>query len=253
MDRLSSGHVAGRKACPAGGPPPRPAGYDARTVARPSEPLLALLRDVVRQKGFTTASLAERLRVDRARLKHQLSGAEPLTVDDFILLSQALELTPEQLGLPSPSSPTAPTTPPAGTLGLATVPEVPQQPGADAPVGPDPLGNLPRQVLELGFALGIDLFLLLDPTLLGECGVPATVVSRFPDALPIKLEARFHRHNRPRFLDDAFECVLSFDRLYTCTFPWVAFKQVTFNLPTEEAQPPAEPPKPAGPHLRLVK
>lgn len=215
-------------------------------TSRPSEPLLALLRDVIRQKGITTAALAERTKIERSRLKHQLSGAEPLTVDEFITVAQALELTPEQLGLPGGGAP------PQATLGLAPVPEVPT-PGADAPAGPDPLGNLPRQVLELGFALGIDLFLLLDSSQLGDSGIPGPIRARFPDTLPIKLEARFHKHNRPRFLDDAFECRLSFDALYTCTFPWTAFRQVTFNLPAEAPSEPAPPSKPSGPHLRLVK
>lgn len=207
----------------------------------PSEPLLALLRDVIRKKRLTTAELADKLQVDRAMLKHQLAGKEPLTVDDFIRLSTALELTPQQLGvadLPEPP------------LTLAAVGEAPE-PGREP--GPDPLGNLPRQVLELGFALGIDLFLLLDTAQLGDSRVPPPVRARFPDSLPIRLEAKFHRHNKPRFLDDAFECTLSFDALYTCTFPWTAFRQVTFNLPTEQEREAPQPPKPAGPHLRLVK
>lgn len=211
-------------------------------AASPSEPLLALLRDVIRKKGMTTAELAEKLQVDRAALKRQLAGAEPLTVDDFIRLSGLLELTPEQLG--APAAPGRPFT-------LATVPEVPV-PGAEDR-GPDPLGNLPRQVMELGFALGVDLFITFDCTQLAESGVPPTVRGRFPEALPIRLEARFHKHNKPRFEEDAFHCKLSFDALYDCTFPWSAFRQVTFNLPTEKPEEAPPPSKPSGPHLRLVK
>jgi transcriptional regulator with XRE-family HTH domain len=234
-------------------------------AARPSEPLLSLLRDVVRKKGLTTAQLAEKLHVERSLLKQQLAGTQPLTIDDFILLSQALELTPEELGvlpaLDRPAAPAEATDAPSGDappadgprlkpVSLARVEEADEAP----PPGPDPLGNLPRQVLQLGFALGIDLFLLLDAKQLANSNVPADTRSRFPETLPIKLEARYHRHNRPRFEDDAFECVLSFDKLYTCRFPWTAFRQVHFNLPEMASEPePAPPPKPAGPFLRLVK
>ncbi|MFZ5479362.1 MAG: hypothetical protein ACOZNI_21540 [Myxococcota bacterium] len=206
---------------------------------RPSEPLLAFLRDQIRRKGFTTAQLAERLKVDRSALKQQLAGNEPLTVDDFVSITQALALTPAELGLAADAAPAAP-------------------PPDDAPphAAPDPLGNLPRQVLELGFALGIDLFLQLDAKQLADSGVPGVVLGRFTDELPISLPAKFHRHNKPQFLDDRFEVVLSFDRLYTCSFPWPAFRRVVFQLPEEAAAPPPAPtpPKPSGaPFLRVVK
>jgi hypothetical protein len=132
---------------------------------------------------------------------------------------------------------------------------------------PDALGNLPRQVLQLGFALGIDLFVLLDVRQLAGSNVPPAVLQRFPDTLPIKLEARYHAHNRPRYRDDTLEIVLSFDALYTCTFPWTAFREVRFLLPEEPlrvapptsgpetpAPPEPDPPRPGGgPFLRVVK
>lgn len=194
-------------------------------MPRPSEPLLTFLRDTVRRKGYSTAELAERTGIERAALKRRLGGSEPLTVDDLVLLSQALELSPAEIG-----------------LGGQEAPEVHPLPGANLVAAPDPLGNLGEQVLRLGFALGVDLFLVLDSKRLGESGVPKTVLGRFPDSLPIRLEAKYHRHNKPRFEADHFECVLSFDALYTCTFPWTAFRQVTFTLPEEAPAPPAPPP-----------
>ena len=208
---------------------------------RPSEPLLVFLRDAIRKKGLTTAQLAETLKVDRATLKHRLSGSEPLTVDDFVLLTQALELTPEQLGLPA-SAETVP-----------FPPETADTPAASDAVGGDPLGNIPKQVLQLGFTLGVDIFLMLDAAQCKDSGVPPAVLGRFPDALPIKLEARWHAHNRPKFLDDGFECVLFFDRLYTVSFPWTSFRQVSFGIPADTPQPLELPEPPKGPHLRLVK
>ena len=260
-------------------------------MRRPSEPILELLRDWVRKKGFTTAQLAERTGVDRSRLKHILAGQEPMDVDEFLLVTQALDLGPEELGLAGPVAP-APAQVGPGPTGprLVSLSRPPQddEPRTEArptplqlrPVAgrgrdggaartggwdedtfepPDALGNLPKQILQLGFALGTDLFLVLDVKQLGESKVPNSVLSRFQDALPIKLEAKYHAHNRPRYHEDRFECVLSFDALYTCTFPWTAFKEVRFLLPEEPIRPvapptPPEPTRPSGgPQLRVVK
>lgn len=192
-------------------------------MSRPSDPLLNLLRDVVRKKSLTTQELSEKTGIDRSILKKRLSGVEAMTVDDLVLLSDALALGADPMMNLS--------------LGASNVPTEPTE-------GPDPTGNLPKQVLELAFVLGIDVMMILDATQLGDSGVPSSVLSRFKETLPIRLEARFHRHNKPVFGPDEFQAVLSFDRLYTCTFPWTAFRQVHFFLPTEEPATPVEPPKP---------
>lgn len=216
---------------------------------RPSEPLLTFLRDTIRRKGYSTAELAERCGIERGALKRRLGGAEPLTVDDLVVLSNALELTPGEVGMGA-SAPEA---------------EVLPLPGNNLVPAPDPLGNLAEQVMRLGFSLGVDLFVVFDSKQLGQSGVPKTVLTRFSDSLPIRLEAKYHRHNKPAFEADHFECTLSFDALYTCSFPWTAFKQVTFTMPTEAPapaptppEPPAPEPEPPGrepraPFLRVVK
>lgn len=208
-------------------------------MSRPSDPMLAFLRDAVRRKALTTQALSEKTGLDRSVLKRRLAGTEAMTLDDLVLLSQALELTMDEL--PGPAG-----------GGVATVSDT-----DDEPEGPDPTGNLPLQVVRLAFALGIDVMLMFDAKQLGGSGVPDAVLSRFAEILPIRLEARFHRHNKPVFGPDGFQCVLSFDRLYTCEFPWTAFRQVHFVLPVEEPvvpEPEPEPPKPAGkPFLRVVK
>lgn len=206
-------------------------------AGRPSDPLLAFLRDSMRRKRVNTAMLAERVGVDRGELKQRLAGAADLTVDEFIRIADALQIGPAQLGVAG----TAPTAPPTGEVANEWE--------------PDPTGKIARQVLRLGFALGIDLFVVFDTRGLESSGVPPAVLARFPEQLPIKLDAKYHVHNRPRFLDDAFECMLSFDALYTCTFPWSAFRQVTFHLPQDdgEAPPPSSEPSRPGGHLRVVK
>lgn len=220
-------------------------------TGRPSEPLLNFLRDTIRRKGYSTAELAETCGIERGALKRRLGGAEPLTVDDLVLISNALELTPAEVGI-------------GGAVEGAET-EIHALPSAGVDLTADPLGNLPEQVMRLGFALGLDLFVVLDSKQLAGSGVPRTVLTRFTDALPIRLEAKYHRHNKPSFHPDHFECSLSFDALYTCTFPWTAFKQVTFTMPTElpapVPEPPAPPPPPSdapgrdarAPFLRVVK
>lgn len=222
-------------------------------MTRPSDPLLAFLRDAVRRRSLTTQTLSEKTGIDRSILKRRLAGTEAMTVDDLVVLSNALDLGPDELSLPRPSSSVVLT--PSAMVGE---PERGPASQADETGEADPSGNLPKQVVQLGFALGIDIMLMFDSTQLGDSGVPSSVLGRFKELLPIRLEARFHPHNKPRFGEDEFGCTLSFDRLYTCTFPWTSFRQVHFLLPVEEpvvAPPPApEPPRPTGkPFLRVIK
>jgi hypothetical protein len=240
-----------------------------------------MLRTWVRKRGLTTAQLAERTGLERARVKQVLSGSVPMDVDEFLLLTQALDVGPDELGMAGVTSPArdASAERPAGPrlVVASTGTTGAERPGGVVPLqtppmaglaeAPDALGNLPRQVLQLGFALGIDLFVLLDVRQLAGSNVPPAVLQRFPDTLPIKLEARYHAHNRPRYRDDTLEIVLSFDALYTCTFPWTAFREVRFLLPEEPlrvapptsgpetpAPPEPDPPRPGGgPFLRVVK
>lgn len=213
-------------------------------ASRPSDPLLAFLRDAIRKKGLNTAELAARTGIDRARLKHRLSGADDLTVDDLIALSKALELTPAELGL-------------AGVEGADTPMDAADVPQVAPPPGPDPFGNVPRQVIELGFELGVDLFLVLDTAQLAGSGIPRKVLEEQREQLRLRMEARWFPQNKARFLEEAMVCMLSFDALYECTLPWSAFRSVTFLLPTEAPPPPRpEPPapsRPAAPFLRVVK
>ena len=216
-------------------------------ASRPSDPLLSFLRDAVRKKGLNTAELALRTGLDRGKLKQRLAGQDDLTVDDLIALSKALELTPAELGL-------------AGVENADTAADLPAE--TPAPPGPDPFGNLPRQVVEQGFALGVDLFLVLDTSQLAGSGIPRAALEGHPQQLPLVMEARKFKYHKARFQDEAMVCFLSFDALYECTLPWSAFRSVNF-LFTVEATPPArpEPPRPetptpgrsAAPFLRVVK
>lgn len=262
-------------------------------AGRPSEPLLALLRDVARKKGVNTASLARSIGVERAHLKQVLSGREPLTVDELIGIASALELGPEQLGgMPmagaadssaadaadaadadgaaagdtaedADDQPDAPDVPAdGGSPSLAMVGEFGRgDPQAD-PIGhaADPYGNHAAQIMRLGLALGCDLHLLVETTDIQDSGVPPQVLAQFRDRLPLRLDAAFHRHHDVRFLPEAVQITLSFDALYTCRFPWASIQQVTlFPLPPDDEPEPEEDtedePSPAvrRGHLRLVE
>lgn len=256
--------------------------------ARPSEPLLAILRATIKKRGISTAELAGTTQMDRSELKKCLAGQADLTVDQFLLLAEALGLADEAASMaghsPQPAAAPRRATPlravddqvdGAGEDGVGddATGEEPApipiklhsiRPAASTeaevlppPGGLDPEGSPSRQLVESGFLLGLDMFLHFERRQLDDSGVPPTVLNdrRFVELLPIRLEARWHRHNRPEFLDEHFRCKLSFDALYTCTFPWRALRQVGFTIPPDvEPEPPkVEPPPPARPVLRLVK
>lgn len=234
--------------------------------SRPSDALLRLIRDVAQKKGLNTAALARAASIERSRLKHLLAGAEPMLVDEFVSLAQALEISPTDMGLPGA---------PAGAeeeeeeydddgpvLADAPVPlrAIGRRERAPTSFAPDPYGNHAQQALRLGFALGCDLFFIVDVKQLGESGVPRSVLARYPEHMPIRLDAAFHKHNDPQFLPTGLQLTVSFDAVYTCLFPWAAFRQISF-FPL----PPSEPDEPEGPkpeeskpgprrgHLRLVE
>ena len=194
-------------------------------ATRPSAPLLKLILEAARKKGWNTATLANAAGLERSRLKLVLAGREPLLVDELILLSNAMELAPADLvGLDVAEERPA----------LASVPASPRSVPAHS--APDPFGNHAEQALRLGFALGCDIFLTMTTDMLGESGVPISVIKRFAPNLPIRLESIYHRHNDPQYFPQGVQLRLSFDAVYTCLFPWAAIQQVTFY--------PAPPPEP---------
>lgn len=155
-----------------------------------------------------------------------------MTVDELILLSQALSLSPEDLGVEVPEGATAeededqPYDPPElGTVGL---PE-PQGVAVELEDVVDPFGNHARQLFEVGFSLGCTFFFLAKADQLAESGVPASVLGRYADGdLPIQLDAAYHPYNEPRFEPAGVHLKLSFDAIYECYFPWTAIHRVTF-------------------------
>lgn len=220
--------------------------------ARPSDPLLEMLRGVAKKKKLNTAALARACNVPRARMKHILSGSEPMLVDELIKLSSVLELDPTGMAGAEDDTEEEDTDGEAGPT-LASVGR--KQPAPST--GIDPLGNHAEQILHVGFELGVDMFIVLDATVLQGTGVPRSVLARHKEHLPLQLDAAYHRHHDPRFLPDGLSIKLSFDALYDCHLPWAAFVEVRLRpLPPDPVEPEPEPeddePKAVFGHLRLV-
>ncbi len=122
----------------------------------------------------------------------------------------------------------------------------------------DPYGNHPRQLFEIGFALGCTFDFSADIDQLAESNIPADILERYRAQGDIffSLDAAFHEHYEPRFDDEGVTLQLSFDKLYDCYFPWSSIARITFHLgptpPEAEDDDDTEDFAPKGPHLRLV-
>jgi len=229
-------------------------------AARPSTQLINLIRDAARKKGWNTSTLAQHAGIDRSRLKQVLAGREPMTVDELMQLSEAMELTPADVGVVGLTADTEPPEeeplPGPGVTRLAAASE--PEPEEPAPF-PDPFGIHAEQIIQLGFALGVNIYFTADTSLLGSSGIPRVVLDRFKAAMPIRLDVEYHRHYAPEYFPEGLQVRLSFDAVYTCLFPWAAIQQITLFPFAPEPQPEPEPePEPEteprkGGFLRLVE
>jgi len=231
----------------------------------PSEAILRWFRDTLKAKDMNTAALANKVGAKRASVRNVLAGREPLTVDQLVLWGQALELKLEDLvGVDMPELPEEPEASEevdaediAGAMGPTLLRAAPEEPSDKYEV--DPYGLQGEQAVRFAFAMGVDFAFVVDSSQLADSGVPEATVKANPKRLLIKLDAAFHRHNAPEFTDDELIVVLSFDALYTCTFPWSAVVQVVYFIEpppptTKKRDDPPEPPENGGrPMLRLVK
>lgn len=219
-------------------------------MSRPSAPLLEWLRKLLKQRGMNSAQVADQAKLPRPRVRKILSGTEPMLFDEFLAISQLLEIKPEDLGLAEGIEF------PEGALTegekLAEAP-----PGPEAPPEPalDPWGNQPRQLIQAGFTLGCDFGLVLDTSKLVGSGIPASVLERYQGGpMRIQLDAMYHQYNDPSYDDEALTVTLSFDALYSCKLPWDSIGQIIFVPipPSETRGEDPEEPKDQRPKLRLV-
>ncbi len=220
-------------------------------MSAPTEPILKMLRDTLKQRGISAAELASRAGIERSALRRALANREPMTLEQFIAVAQVLELGPES-ALDVPEEPD----PPERTMPvIAAGPEAVVEDDDDS-LRLEPWGNHPEQLARVGFELGCDFMLLMDVNALASSGVPSQVLATHEGRpMPIKFDAAYHRHNAPRFEDDALVVRVSLDAVYNCRLPWTSIKQVIFfpEPPLDDDDDSAEEPKDSGrPMLRLV-
>lgn len=209
-------------------------------MSRPSDPLLAWLRQWLDAHDVSVAEVARRMQITRPRARKLVTGAEPMTLDEFVLLTQALGVDPTEVSGAEAT--------PAQPSPVRAVP---------APVDlPDDACQAER-VLRLAFDQQIDVQLRLhEPSLEGWGGPDAVREAWAGKDLPIQLLATYHKFMEPAFTAEGFGVTLSFDRLYRCQLPWAAVRSITcVPMPPKAAAPeppPAPEPRPR-PTLRLVK
>lgn len=214
-------------------------------MSRPSEPLLRWLRRQIDARGHNTATLAEALGRPRSELRRALTGADPLMVDDLLRLTEVLELSAEDMGVP-----------------VAPEADASLQQALEAEEEGAHWRNQPEALLRMGFDLGIDMVVLLDGDAIPEdWGGPEHVRRKHEGrALTIQLLALYHRHMNPRFEDGGIHVKLGFDALYDCILPWRSIQRVVFDpyLPDDDGDDgddtPDEPEvkDTKAPHLKLV-
>lgn len=216
--------------------------------------MLRWLRQQIDRRGENTSSLALKLGRPKTDVRKVLTGAEPLTVDDLVRITELLGLSEDDLGV-------------SATVRSALA----EGEAAAGEPEDDHWDNQPRALFQFGFDRGIDFMFLASADELGEWGGPPRVLEQYKGReLPLQLDAAWHKHMKPEFSDDGLSISLSFDGLYRCYFAWSAVRRVIFMPfpPNPEQQPAAPTPgptlvgggsgttsKPAAsrPHLRLVK
>jgi len=179
---------------------------------------------------MNTAAVATALGVPRSSMRKALAGSRDLTVDELLKIVEVLEIDPSEMG----------------ATGLPTeVPEV----EASAH-----WGNQPEELVRMGFSLGCDFMFLARTEDLAASGLPAFVLEQYAGkSVPIRFDAAYHKYNQPEYDEPSLTVKLSFDALYTCTFPWEAIEQVVFfPIPPEREEEP-EAPDGSAPFLRLVR
>ena len=218
----------------------------------PSQFLMEMLRVASDSVGMSSAELANATGIDEERLEAIMEGREPITVDEFMLLALELELGLDELGLPMVPAPLDSDELSLGDI-LAPGDSGDLAAGEEIAVVADPGANQVAQVMQLGFALGCDIFFIAETEKLSESGLPEEVLLKFSEQMPIRLDAAFHRHMAPKYSEEGLTLLLSFGSLYTCCIPWDAFTQVTlYPMAPQINAPPEEAPKPSRAHLRLV-
>ena len=188
-------------------------------------------------QGLNSAALAQELGEERKVIRRILSGQNPMTLELFLKVVDALELAVTDL-----------------PWSVAELPPTPSEEVNSEEFELDPFGIQGEQAFRLGFAMGVDFLFVAEASQLSESGIPKSVLEQWPEEIVLKLDAAYHRHNAPQFSEEGVSLNLSFDTVYSCFLPWSAIQKVVFHLEAPEPFHEPEPEtKPSGPGLRLVK
>lgn len=207
-------------------------------MGRPSDSLLRWLRAQMDARKENTSSLAQKLNKSKSDLRRMLTGEDPLTVDDLIVISEALGITSE-----------------LAQGGVGAIPEVPEDPEDRLESHWE---NQPRMLFKLAFDYGFDFMFFAASDECADWGGPERVRTQYAGKdIPLQLDAAYHKHMNLRMDDEGVQVRLSFnDGLFDCFFRWNVIRKVMFQPfpPKPVEKKPEPPPKPArGSHLRLVK
>lgn len=224
---------------------------------RPSAPLIERIQQILQQNDLSVSAASLRSGIGRVRLEAVLSGDEPMTVDELITLSESLSLSPEDFGLPMPEKDSLYEAPDSAAL-ADRVSATFEVDGLELMDVLDPEASHASQLFQAGFGLGCTFVFQAEVNALAGSGVPKAILNQYAGReLTIQLDAAFHVHNEPVFDADGVTIRLSFDAIYTCTFPWHSIRRVIF-LPVQmeppaedDSEEPTEPDRPT--FLRLVE
>jgi hypothetical protein len=209
--------------------------------------------------------VATRAKLPRARVRKLLTGKEAMTVDELLLISQALDISPADMGVSMSAADEAEADAVVAEAleSSNTLIDLLPDPEADRALYIDPFGNHHHQLFVVLFELGCDFAFLAETTQLVDSGIPPGVLEAHEGRrMIIRLVAAYHRHNNPRYDDDGVTLTLSFDALHECRFPWTSVVEVMatpagFDAGPDAEVPSDEPPSPPddapkATHLRLV-
>jgi len=183
-----------------------------------------------------------------------------MTVDELLSISQALEVSPADMGLGlADEESVAPTEVEEDSAedGKDTLIDLlPDEP--DRALYLDPFGNHRHQLFVVLVDLGCDFSFLCQTDALKDSGIPAEVLERHAGRpMLITLDAAYHRYNNPRYDEEAVTLTLSFDALHECRFPWTAIQEIiatpgSGDPDQEEGEDASEGDTKRPTHLRLV-
>ena len=206
----------------------------------PTEKIRNILIQLMQKKSITTAEMAKKIEIDRKTLKRMLGGAEAMSVDVLLKLSEELQLQPEDLkGLEDLGNSDSTSKAKEKKEFLEDKAHFLQR----SDIENSDVGNLDlweknqaRALITIGFEQALYFTFLANTEKLHNSGLPEYILQKFSRHVPIQLDPQYHVYNKPDFQTKGLMLTLSFDALYTCFFPWDSISQVVFHPKVAEIE-----------------